>query len=419
MYKNVEFNNSFIVTLHNDLIQADFTNNYTMIEQRILYSVLSNIEPHESSEEIIYRLRIQDFCDYFNIEKRNYAYFRNVAKELKEKTIGVENKIGEKQNKFIGWFEYCEYIDQQGYIEFELSKSIKPYLFNLEGNFTKIKLNVLLSFKYTYSLRLYQLLNKWSFRGDYTVDIEEFRYLIGIPIKRNANGKQIFENGKPKFKLEKYNHLKTKAIIPAMNEINELSDYKVKFKENKTGRKITSLTLSIEKKNIKKNNKKEEANKVYGKDFKEKYEYDSRNYYFKDRETGETVLFSGNERAKAIIVYNKIDDLNISALNQIEKLLLEIMEYKDYDIAKEMHILVNYTKSANSINNLEGFIISQMKDIITKLKQGQNVSVVSMLNIKRQEVLPDWFFQGLKEKPDEEELAKQQKEMEELLEKYS
>src|SRR5699024_11396692 len=35
MYKDVKFKDSFIVTLHNDLVQADFTDNYTMIEQKV------------------------------------------------------------------------------------------------------------------------------------------------------------------------------------------------------------------------------------------------------------------------------------------------------------------------------------------------------------------------------------------------
>src|SRR5699024_3533902 len=80
---------------------------------------------------------------------------------------------------------------------------------------------------------------------------------------------------------EKYNHLKTKAIEPSLKEINNLTDYKVKLVENKTGRKITSLTFVIDRKKVvsdikrkKDQQEKEKNEKGYGKEFNKTYKYD-------------------------------------------------------------------------------------------------------------------------------------------------
>src|SRR5699024_7272617 len=339
MYKDVKFKDSFIVTLHNDLVQADFTDNYTMIEQKVLYTVLSNIEPHDI-EPIIYRMRIKDFCDYFNIEKRNYRYFKEVAIALKRKVIGLKNKDTKERNRFISWFGVCEYVDKEGYIEFELSNHIKPYLINLRNNFTKLRLDILLGFKYTYSLRLYQLLNKWSFKGKYTVNTDEFRHLIGIPIKKKVNGKPIF-------KLEKYNHLKKKAIEQSLKEINNLKDNKVKIVENKTRKikkkkktrkKKTKKIIIERKKEVSKKKKKkdqqekEKNEKGYGKEFNKTYTYDKTQRMYVNNITNEHVLFHGAERAKAIIFFNEIENMKAEALYKIENLLLKIMKYREYDI---------------------------------------------------------------------------------------
>src|SRR5699024_5623994 len=398
MYKDVKFKDSFIVTLHNDLVQADFTDNYTMIEQKVLYTVLSNIEPHDI-EPIIYRMRIKDFCDYFNIEKRNYRYFKEVAIALKRKVIGLKNKDTKERNRFISWFGVCEYVDKEGYIEFELSNHIKPYLINLRNNFTKLRLDILLGFKYTYSLRLYQLLNKWSFKGEYTVNTDEFRHLIGIPIKKKVNGKPIF-------KLEKYNHLKTKAIEPSLKEINNLTDYKVKLVENKKRRKITSITIVINRKKVvrdikrkKDQQEKEKNEKGYGKEINKTYTYDKTQRMYVNNITNEHVLFHGAERAKAIIFFNEIENMKAEALYKIENLLLKIMKYREYDIPKEMYILCNHTKNADSIRSNEAFIISKLNEVLKGLNENKDVKDVSMermLNI-RSEVLPEWWFDALRE----------------------
>src|SRR5699024_5341986 len=94
-------------------------------------------------------------------------YFKEVAIALKRKVIGLKNKDTKERNRFISWFGVCEYVDKEGYIEFELSNHIKPYLINLRNNITKLRLDIILGFKYTYSLRLYQVLKQQYLKGEY------------------------------------------------------------------------------------------------------------------------------------------------------------------------------------------------------------------------------------------------------------
>src|SRR5699024_12225050 len=128
------------------------------------------------------------------------------------------------------------YIKSEGTIEIEIAPRLYPYLINLENNFTKTRLEVILSFNSLYSSRLYHLLKKWSKLTKWTVELDELKHLICVLTTIDKNDAKVF-------KLTRYNHFKTRALEKALNEINKYSELEVTFDENKKGRKITAITL--------------------------------------------------------------------------------------------------------------------------------------------------------------------------------
>src|SRR5699024_938360 len=114
----------------------------------------------------------------------------------------------------------------------------------------------------------------------------------------------------------------------------------------------------------------------------------------------EHVLFHGAERAKAIIFFNEIKNMKDEALYKIENIMLKIMKYREYNIPKEKKILCNDTKNTDSIRSNKTFIISKLNEVLKGLNENKDVKDVSMermLNI-RSEVLPEWWFDALREK---------------------
>lgn len=418
----IKLSKDFLVTVHNDLVQARFTDSLTINEQKILFAVLSNIEPPEfdidkDGKRVIkepvkeiepFRVPIKDFTEWLGFKDPNYAAFKSTVKKLMKKLIEIQQPDGSWE--VFQWVTKSSYIAKEGIAEIKLSPELYPYLLNLEKNFTTTKLNVLLSFKSIYSSRLYQLVKKWEKIGSWKVEVEELKKLLGVPIAKEVNGKKIY-------RLAQYGHFKQRALDVAIKEINIHSEFDITMVEHKTVRKITALTFNIKKSKKKKledqktpestqngtegnagedTKKTIESSGIYAESFKLAYEQKSRKYY--DKVTGEFVLFDDEERVKAIILNNKFKGIGNDACYTIEKLLMKIINIPSFKISQEVHFLFMYTNGSPTIKQPEAFIISKLNQLVENVLKGNtDIQVKDLINIKgdnKVEVLPDWWFEG-------------------------
>ncbi|MRN60419.1 replication initiation protein, partial [Brucella sp. 09RB8918] len=114
-------------------------------------------------------------------------------------------------------------------------------LLELKEEFVQAKLPTLLQFKSKYSSRLYLFLKseydrQKSYKSNLYIQYE-VKYLH-----------KMFEM--PQCYLDRYSKFKDMFLNKGIEEINEITNLDVTFKEEKTGRKITSITFCIkEKKN--------------------------------------------------------------------------------------------------------------------------------------------------------------------------
>jgi plasmid replication initiation protein len=96
--------------------------------------------------------------------------------------------------------------------------------------FARLKMNVMLSFSGKYGLTLYEMIEKRinMRKTEMTMSIMQFRGLLGVP----------------KGKLTTWNNLKTRAIDPAVAEVNQLAtDFRVEITGLKTGRSFTDVLI--------------------------------------------------------------------------------------------------------------------------------------------------------------------------------
>lgn len=408
--ENLKLSNSFVVTMHHDLVQARLSDSLTTNEQKILYAVLSNIEPPEfvlnsEGKKVIkepikeikpFRVPIKDFTEWLGFKDPNYVAFKNTIKKLMRKLIEIKQDDGSWE--LFQWVTSAKYIKSEGVAEIKLSPELYPYLLNLEKNFTTVKLKVLLSFKSVYSPKLYSLAKKWLKIGTWKVEVEELKHLIGVPLKE--------VNGVKEFRLSRYNHFKTRALEIAVNEINEHSELKLSFVENKKGRKITSITFHIEEKKErtlqKKRDKENKGNeKIYGEEFLKKYRYDSNKEMYIDQQTNEEILFDGRDRIKAILLLEELHGLDNNSLFVIENILNEIIDIHEFDLINNIHFLFSYTKRAKTINNPSAFIISTLNKIKSEVLSGNyNVEVSDVITVNNftMEKSPKWFYKALRSK---------------------
>src|SRR5690606_10838527 len=104
------------------------------------------------------------------------------------------------------------------------------YLLQLK-QYTSYRLSNILSLSSSYSIRLYELMRKWSFLNKWESSVEEIREKLGALTKSYTL----------------YGNFKNKVLLPAVEEINEQTDLFISFKEIKKGRKVERIEFSIRK----------------------------------------------------------------------------------------------------------------------------------------------------------------------------
>lgn len=220
---------NFEVTKSNELIEAKYkADPLTLQEQRIVLTLISMIEPGLTGPHSL-KMNIKDYWELLEIKSEvNYTYIKKTARTLKSKQIEIRNGKREVLTNWVG----DVYIDKgDGTIEFIIPNAIKPFLVNLNGSFTSVKLEKLLNLKSPYGMILYQLVvkSKNLHRKKFRYSLDELRGMLGATKKT----------------YDQYGSLKKKILTPALDDIKETAKIDVTFAEIKEGKKVVALVFTI------------------------------------------------------------------------------------------------------------------------------------------------------------------------------
>lgn len=396
--RDLKLSKDFVVTLHNDLVQARFRESLTLNEQKILFAVLSNIEPAkfeidtygkkriaERVEEIEpFRIPIKEFTEWLGVTDPNYATFKRIVTKLKERSISIEQKDGSWE--VIDWISRASYKKSTGMAEIKLSDELYPYVLNLSDNFTTVRLDVILKFRSIYTTKLYQMIKKRAHFKKWKVELDELKMLIGI-------AHEIMRDGNVKFKsLNKYSHFKERALENALQEINTYSEYQVDYAELKTGRKITAIEFSIRLQKAQKTPLEAPKNKI------------EKNTQENSLEALEEVT-EGLKQLQQVLWQCGIDKTYGKALAEnLQSVLKSVVDHPAFKqrLTSEIKWLFEYIQSSqgNSLTNPSGFVISKSKELVEKIFSGDSgvtyadiigVSKIVRHGNQRIEQVPEWF----------------------------
>lgn len=217
----------------NDLIQKSRFS-LTEQQQRIILYLISKISPKDDDFQE-YSFSIKEYCEVCRIQyQANYEEIKASLKAIADKSVWIPF---EKTESLIRWLEYVDIDKTTHEIKIRFDKRLKPFLLELRANYTEYKLIYPLYFKHKYTTRLYEWLKSVYYD-------ETTKYSTVIPLEeiKARMGAEIY---KP------YAHFKSRALLPALKEINEASDLKVKCGEYRNGiqKKVIALEFIIEKKN--------------------------------------------------------------------------------------------------------------------------------------------------------------------------
>lgn len=118
---------------------------------------------------------------------------------------------------------------RDGLLEYEIPARLRKIIGN-STVFARLQREVMFALSSKYALTLYEMVQKRGnlrWRSSEKFILEDLRGILGVP----------------KGKLTSWSNLRMRAIAPAVEEVNALSDYMVEIEPLKTGRSVTHVEL--------------------------------------------------------------------------------------------------------------------------------------------------------------------------------
>lgn len=242
--KNVE-SNEITIFKSNALVQ-DTINNLTVQQNRILCVLMSKYiigavkskeDPEKKGEMINGELSVNEILQLLNITdcKDNYEMVRREMRSFHRNTI-----IPFENSRFVGSIAFFDKIildKNTDLVQFKWSESIKPYLCDLSGEYTRIIKSNFMNLRTKRGQIMYEYLKSYLGQGFITASISDLRQRF------DANS-------------ESYNDFKefnAKVLKKTLKEVNSTTDVQATMKQIKKGKYTVAITFVI--KNNEKNGK--------------------------------------------------------------------------------------------------------------------------------------------------------------------
>lgn len=182
------------------------------------------------------RLRVSDFAERFGIGKDNaYRQTKDALEAMYQREVtmySIDPETGLEKVTRTRWISEYSYVDGAGVISVIFTPKVVEHITRLERAFTSYSLTEIAHFSSYYAVRLYELLMQFKDKGWRTVSIEELRSAFGL--------------SPTEYKVMR--DFKRRTVDVAIEQINELSEWKVSYQNHKYGVKITGLTFNIKPK---------------------------------------------------------------------------------------------------------------------------------------------------------------------------
>jgi plasmid replication initiation protein len=218
----------------NDLIRRSRFD-LSLQQMKMMLYLISQIKPGDK-EFKTYSFNIREFCMICGIDYNNggnYSYLKEQIKKIADKSIWVKIEDGES---LLRWIEKARFNENSGTIEIRLDEDLKPFLLQLRANYTQYELIYTLRLKSKYALRAYEY-----FSSIYYQKLKPYEWTVGVIELKDRLGAANYS---------RIDNFISRALKPAVEEINLYSDIHISYEKVKTGRVLTGFKFRIETKDI-------------------------------------------------------------------------------------------------------------------------------------------------------------------------
>lgn len=212
------------VVKSNELVQRS-RYKLSLLEQKIVLFLISKIRPEDEAFHE-YQFHMRDLCQLMGISvnPKNYKNFRDAIQKLSDKSFWVET---DTQEMLCRWVLDATITKGDGTVKIRLDDKLKPYLLQLQQQFTAFSLEYVLLMQNKYSIRIYELLKSYEYLTIYTVSVDEFKQRI-----QSAS-------------YTAYKDFRINILDPAIEEINKYTDLDIFVDPIREGHAIRWLEFSI------------------------------------------------------------------------------------------------------------------------------------------------------------------------------
>lgn len=216
-----------LVAQHNDLIRARY--DMSLLESRLFVCLIGRID-RKDKDFVLCRIPVSELYPDEKVGGKAYNQVREAVMRLSSRTIHVETRDEQGRREIISnpLMATCRYKEGSGYLIAQFNNFVKPYLLELQGNFTVAEIQTLLGFRSFYSYRLYWLLKSSAFHKD-TIKIE-----LSV-LKKILNLEQRYQN---------FADFKRFVLDIAKHELSQ-TDMAFDYQQLKEGRAISSLQFFL------------------------------------------------------------------------------------------------------------------------------------------------------------------------------
>lgn len=232
----VEKARSAIVVKSNDLIQKSRFELTTM-QQKLVLFLASKTKPYDEDFKI-HEFSVAEFCSVCGIDESsggNYTGIKKAIKEIADKSIWITLENG--QETLLRWIEK-PYIDKRsGVIKIRFDKDMKPFLLQLQDNFTQYELAWTIQFKSKYSIRLYEFVKSIHYNKlaayERIFTLDELRKILGA--------EEVHKEWK---------NFRARVLEPAVKEINEYSNQTIEYSPMMKGKAVERVWMKVEERDL-------------------------------------------------------------------------------------------------------------------------------------------------------------------------
>lgn len=227
--------NNYVVMANDMMIHS--ASNLSLNELKLLRFIIMQTKK-DDRELYEFEVSVKELAELFEVNiKTNDMYKRlqTMTKHIMQEVIYIGDNTKNKWIMF-HWVDVCRY--DNGKVTIKISDELKPFLTELRGNFARYQLSEIITFKSTYAIRLYEIIN--GYLNENNLPHADVAIEISISVEELRKATDTIN------KFVRPYDFKRKVIDTAVKEINGKSKYHVTATPYTRGKAIIGFEFLIE-----------------------------------------------------------------------------------------------------------------------------------------------------------------------------